>query len=496
MRTRSYIIVLLLLGPASICAQDIPIWARHLPDLPAHPGFYQGVGSARSSGDADADWAAASGRARAQILQQIRVVVNNKVVSKIEENSSAEKTSITEAFSATTDQIATGTLENIPTERWYDEDNKILYAYASISKMDVDEKFEEVLNSATASARVYHDAAARALAAGDAYLALSSYAQAIKGVTLAEIYLNKTIIGDVQGNKQKVPVLPVLQSEMCSLLNSMKFQVVSGNDQQAERGRGLPVPLSGKVVVRNAAGDLPVSNAMLAAAFVPPAAGSLSPISHTDEQGNFQFSATEITGGDAVNKIRVSIVLPGFDILAEKLPDATRCLASANTDFTFRLKTRANMTVAMHITEYNLSKKRSKSSVQEEIQKQLLSDRYTILEESQVLQRVSEDKLSSAAQSGDFHSVVTELSRIADVIVVGVVSTEQRTNPTPGIYFSSGTAVVRAIDAKSGQVLASVSLDNEKEGGGSYEVAGMRLLQKMGKKIGEELKSSFEGVMK
>ena len=489
-------IVLLLVLVSALQAQDTPPWARHLPDLPARPGFYQGLGSARSSGDADADWSAASGRARAQILQQIRVVVNNKVVSKIEENSSAQKSSITEAFSSTTDQIATGTLEKVPVERWYDEENKILYAYAFISKLEVDEKFDEVLDAATASARVYHDAANKALSGGDAYLALNNYLQAVKEVTIAELYLNKTITGDLDGSKRKVPVLPVLQSEMCSLLNSLKFQITGGSDQQAERGHGLSVALSGKIVVHSAAGDTPLRNAALTAAFLPPGAGTLSPLSRTDDEGNFQFSATEITGGDAVNKIRVSVALPGVDILAEKLPDAARCLSDASVDFTYRLKTRANITVAMHIVEYNLSKKRPKSSVQEEIQQQLLSDRYAILEESQVLKAVPEDKLTAAAQSGDFHTVVAGLAKIADVVVVGVVSTEQRTNPTPGIYFSSGTAVVRAIDAKSGQVLAAVSLDNEKEGGGSYEVAGMRLLQKMGKKIGEELKNNFEVVMK
>jgi hypothetical protein len=495
MRTILHILFLFLMVPV-LHAQEVPVWAKHLPDLPARPGFYQGLGSARSSGDVDADWAAASGRARAQILQQIRVVVNNKVVSKIEEKTSAEHASITEAFSSTTDQIATGTLENVPTERWFDEENKMLYAYAFISKLEVEEKFDEVLNTATASARVYHDAATKALAGGDAYLALSSYLQAIKGVTLAELYLNKTITGDIQGTKQKVPVLPVLQSEMCSLLNSLKFHITGGNDQQAERGRGLPVPFSGKVVVRSSTGDAPLRNAALITAFVPPGAGTLSPVSRTDEEGNFQFSVTEVRGGDAVSKIRVTVALPGVEILAEKLPDATRCLSDTYVDYTYRLKTRANITIAMHIVEYNLSKKRAKSSVQEEIQKQLLSDRFAILEESQVLQAVPEDKLTSAAQSGDFHTVVAGLSRIADVVVVGVVSTEQRTNPSPGIFFSSGTAVVRAIDAKSGQILASVSLDNEKEGGGSYEAAGMRLLQKMGKKIGEELKTNFEVVMK
>ncbi len=290
-------LALLLIFAPFLYAQEVPAWARRLPDLPARPGFYQGVGSARSSDDIDADWAAASGRARGQILQQIRVVVNNKVVSKIEEKTSAEQASITEAFSSTTDQIATGTLEKVPMDRWFDEDNKVLYAYAYISKLEVEEKFEEVLSAATASARVYHDAASTALGGGDAYLALTNYLQAIKEVMLAEIYLNKTVVGDIQGNNTKVPVLPVLQSEMCSLLNNLKFQITGGNDQQAERGRGLPVPFAGRVVVRSAAGDTPVRNAVLGAAFLAPGAGTLSHLSRTDEEGNFQFSATEVTAG-------------------------------------------------------------------------------------------------------------------------------------------------------------------------------------------------------
>jgi hypothetical protein len=496
MKTIIHTAVVVLLLTSVLYAQDVPPWARHLPDLPSQPGFYQGLGSARSTGDAEADWAVASGRARAQILQQIRVVVNNKVVSKIEERTSARQSSITEAFSSTTDQIATGTLENVPTERWYDEDNKTLYVYAYISKLEVESRFEEQLAAATASAKVYHEAATTALASGDPYLALSDYLQAVKGVVLAELYLDKTITGDLRGTKEKIPLLPVLQSEMCSLLSNVKFQVTGGDEQQAERGRSLSTPMTGAVLIRTATGVVPMRNAVLTAAFVPPGTGTLSPVSRTTDEGKFQFSVTEVTGGDAVSKIRVGIALPGVNILAEKLPDAVRCLSDVYLDFTFHLKTRANVTVAMHITEHNLSKKRAKSSVQEEIQKQLLGEKYTILEESQVLQAVPEEKLSAAAQSGDFHTVVAGLSRIADVVVVGLVSTEQRTNPTPGIFFCSGTAVVRAVDARSGQILASVSLDNEKEGGGSYEVAGMRLLQKMGKRIGEELKSTFDTVMK
>ncbi len=493
----AYCAILVFFTVCPLRAQDIPSWARHLPDLPSRPGYYQGLGSTHSSGDADADWTAASGHARSQILQQIRVVVNNKVVSRIEEKPSAEQlSSVSDAFSSTTEQIATGTLEGVPMERWFDDDNKVLYAYACISRLEIETKLEEALDEASSSAQVYHSAAAKALRDGDGYVALSNYLQAMKGVTLAELYLNKTITGDISGKGEKVPVLPVLQSEMCSLLGKVKFTITGGNDQQAERGRSLAGPLSGIVSMRTASGEVPLRNANLTAAFLPPGAGTLSPLSRTDEEGRFQFSVTEVTGGDAVSKIRVSVALPGMDVLSEKLPDAARGLSETSVDYSYHLKTRASVTVAMHIVEYNLAKKRPKSSVQEEIQKQLLTDRYVILEESQVLQAVPEEKLTAATQSGDFHSVVAGLSHLADVVVVGTVSTEQRTTPAAGIFFSSGTAVVRAIDARSGQILASVSLDNEKEGGGSYEAAGMKLLQKMGKRIGEELKDSFDNVMK
>ena len=79
-------------------------------------------------------------------------------------------------------------------------------------------------------------------------------------------------------------------------------------------------------------------------------------------------------------------------------------------------------------------------------------------------------------------------------MVVGLVSTEERARPVEGIFFSSGKAVVRAIDPRTGQVVASVALENEKEGGSSFQVAGMRLLQKMGKKIGRDLGDSINAV--
>lgn len=473
-------------------AQQVPRWARNLPDLPPMPLFYQGVGSANQTDDVDADWQKASGQARAQILQQIRVVVINNVTAKIEEKLSVKEASVTEAFSATTDQITAGSLENLVVERWYNEDQKKLYAYAHISRAEVEAKFEERLQSAVASARVFTDAATKAINNGNAFLALASYIDAMKVVTLAEVYLNKTLYGDVQNSGKKTPLLPSLESSVCGLLSKFKFLMTGGNDQLAERGRALQSPLTGRLMFEST----PVKNASLSVTFIGPAKGQLSAISNTDEEGRFRISVNEITSGEAVNKIRVSPGVSGFDVLAERSPSAGRCLSDTYADFTFKLKTRANVTVAMHIVEYNLTKKRAKSSVQEEIQKKLLGDRYAIVEESKMMRLVSDEKLTSAIRSGNFQPVISALSKTADIVVVGLVTTEQRTNPAAGIYFSNGTAVIRAIDAKNGQILASVSLDNEKEGGGSYEIAGVRLLQRLGKKIGEELKTNIDEALK
>jgi hypothetical protein len=241
---------------------------------------------------------------------------------------------------------------------------------------------------------------------------------------------------------------------------------------------------------------VPAKNVALAVTFISPAAGSIAAISKTNERGEFQLAVTEVTAGDAVNTIRVGIALSGIDLLSTKLSDALRCLAQTYVDFTFKLKTKSNITIAMRILEYNLSGKRAKSSVQEEIQKKLIDDRYTIREESAVQKLVRDDKVDAAVRSGDFHTIVAGLSHVADIVVVGLVTTERRTNPSPGIFFCGGTAVIRAIDTHTGQVLASVSVDNEKDGGGTYEVASVRLLQKLGRKIGEELKAGIDSALK
>jgi hypothetical protein len=115
-----------------------------------------------------------------------------------------------------------------------------------------------------------------------------------------------------------------------------------------------------------------------------------------------------------------------------------------------------------------------------------------VIEESKITGSVSEATVSTAISSANYHEVTRLLAPIADVVILGQVTAEERSSPYPQMFFSSGRAVIKIIDCKSGLVLGGVNLENEKEGGSTYETAGARLLEKMGKKIGEQTKTEMD----
>ena len=122
----------------------------------------------------------------------------------------------------------------------------------------------------------------------------------------------------------------------------------------------------------------------------------------------------------------------------------------------------------------------------------MIGERYTIVEESQIFRKIPAKELSRAVEEGNFDPVISAVSDIADFVVVGIVTTKERSNPTPGIFFTTGSVTIRVIDVKSGKIIASAALDNEREGGNSYEVAGMKILQRLGRQVGEEIKASVD----
>jgi len=484
------LLFLFLALSSPVQGQEKPEWARHLPNLPSRPEHYQGIGIVSGSGDEGADWQKASDGARADIAAQIRVRIISTMTSKVEESSQDGKRSLNEVFQSVTQQIAEGTLEGLQIQRWYDRKNNVYYAYAAMSKRDVESKFNESLHNAVSSASQYYFAGQRAIMSDNPYLALTRYFEALKITVIAESYLNTSIRGDIDSSGSEKPLIPFLQNELCQLVGRIRFVVASGNDQEGEKGRMLLRPFVGRIVYGEA--SIPMKDALLAAAFVSPAEGKLSPELRSDEHGVFKVEVNEINEGEAVNKVRVSLVLKGLEILTAKMPDAVRCWKNNYVDFAFRLRVRTNVKIAVHILERRLGRINVKSSVQEEIQKKLIGGQYTLIEESRIHSVFPLARLNVAIEAGNFDAVVQALSPLSDVVIVGLADTKERSNPSPGIFFSTGSATIRVIDTRTGRIIASAALDNEKEGGNSYEVAAMKMLQRIGKQLGDEIKANVD----
>jgi len=476
--------------------QDVPSWASDLPNLPQRAGWYQGLGITKVTGDAAADWNDASGKARSQIASQIRVRISSTVTNAMHESASGTEMTLAAAFASTTEQITTATLEGIVLERWNDEDNGLLYAYGAISQAEVERRFRERMENAVAAARVFHDAAQKALQRNDPYTACGQLVEAMKVVSLAEASLERTLTASFDGRGAPVPALPALQSEVCGVLSKLQFEILGGDNQEAERSKALPQPLRGRLSYKSDHGSYPVNNALLTAGIVAPATGTVVSDVRTTATGEFTLPVQEILSGEATNRIRVTLGLQGVDVIAAQSPELTRCWSTAYVDFTFRMRSRTNIAVAIRILETNMGAPRAKSAVQEEIQKQLLGSRYTIVEDSKALSGLTPARVQQVLASGEYNELVAAVGKVADIAVLGEVSTSERSNPFPQMYFSAGRAIIRVIDCKTGLLLGNVNIEDGKEGGANYDQAGRKLLDKMGKSVAEsvlkEMKKALE----
>ncbi|MEK7250252.1 MAG: hypothetical protein AAB209_07510 [Bacteroidota bacterium] len=477
-------------------AQEVPPWAKHLPNVPNRPDLYQGLGAVSATGDVAADWQKATGQARADIVAQIRVVVSNAVVRKVEEVINVSETKLSDLFQTTTEQIAEGTLEGVEIQRWYDEKNSVYYAYAAVSKSEVERRFAERIENTVNAASIQYRAARKALEGSNVYFALTQLFEATKTIFLGESYLHKTLVADLAGNGTQMPSLAFLQSELCGVLSKLRFETVSGANQEGERDKALQQPLIGRVMYSGSDREVPMKSAPLTVSFVSPSRGKLTEEVQTDERGTFTIVVTDIQGGEAANNVRVKLALAGIEPLSQKLPEVTQCWTNAYLDIPFRLRVRTNINIAIHILENRLGKPQAKSSLQEEIQTQLIGGRYALVEESKVFGIIPQSTLNGAIESGDFDVVVKSLASIADVVIVGSASTKERSNPAPQIFFCTGSAILHVIDAKTGRLLANASIDGEKIGGASYEVASIKTLERLAQRLAAELKSKLDEALR
>jgi serine/threonine protein kinase len=131
--------------------------------------------------------------------------------------------------------------------------------------------------------------------------------------------------------------------------------------------------------------------------------------------------------------------------------------------------------IAVVIAELRLGKTVANSYVQGEISAELGTS-YEVVDAAALYATVPKQQLEKAIQSGGYISAAKRLSTVCEFVIVGTVSTEQKSNPFDGIFFCSGEANFTLVQTATGRVLATIAKTYDEEPGETYEDASRKLL--------------------
>jgi len=161
----------------------------------------------------------------------------------------------------------------------------------------------------------------------------------------------------------------------------------------------------------------------------------------------------------------------------------------------FEKETPSDVEVVVHLLEMDLDSLQARSSVQDAVKWELAQYGYSVVAEVAIYDVVSKRKLNEAVRAGDYTVVIRPLAKIADLIVIGLVATERRSNPREGIFFCSGRSDIQLVEARAAQIIGVVSSGIEEVAGETYNVASDRLIRQFTPTVATALKDTINLVL-
>lgn len=486
------------------CGKD---WIKTLPNMPKCNGYYQGLGGVAQSNNNSEDMKKAESEARAMIIRAIRSEITSKVTSVMEETTKGGATDYNETFSSVTESFSQETLKNLKVEFYTDKKAKKVYAYCEISIAEVERQFAERLRKAINVAKTYYMEAKKAENSGDYYLALTQYLEGAKEIVIAELINKEPIEGDIDGSGKNVSVRATFDTQLKNLLGKMRVEIVSGDMQRGVKGEPLGAPLVAKLVYDRGGSVVPVKNALLASYSVDPTVVKADETAKTDGSGIAQFTvhSVETVNPSGQNKVRVGLSVRDFEAFAQQLPGALEKARSVFKDFTFTAKGSAITKIVILIFEENIGKPQEKSIVEDAIVKQLATNKFKVIDKSEVFRAVNREAAKAAAESSNDDIVVKALQSVADVLVIGSVKAMESvggaSNPYGGGSSNRVSAwascSIRGIDLETGKIIAVSSKEQVKGiSVGAAEKAGIVALQNLSKEASAEILKGLSDALK
>jgi len=476
-------------------------WQKGLPNMPKRDGYYQGLGAVPSSKNQSDDASKAEGEARAMVIRAIRSEISSKVTNVMTETTKNGAGDYSESFNSVTESFSQETLKNLKVEFYIDKKAKKHYAYCEISIAEVERQFAERLKKAINVAKTYYLAAKQAEANGDCYLALTQYLEGAKEVVIAELINKEPIEGDIDGSGKKVSVKATFDSQLKSLLGKMSIEIGSGDAQKGTKGEPLAQPLVAKLTCDNN----PVRNANLVAAAVQPTVIKIDDGAQTGSDGMASFSvhSVETVNPSGINKIRIGLNMKDFNAFAQQLPGAVEKAKLIFKDFSFSAKGSAITRIVILIFEENVGREQTVSIVEGDIVKQLVSNKFKVIDKSEVYKAVSKEQAKASATSSNDDVVSNALKNVADVLIIGSISAKESEGGTVNPYGGTSNqksawagGSVRCLDLENGKIIANSEKQGVKGIQLSVEKAGIIALQNLSKQVSKEILDGLNQALK
>ncbi len=486
------------------CGKD---WVKTLPNMPKCNGYYQGLAGTPTSNNNSEDMKKAESEARSMIIRAIRSEISSKVTSVMEESTRGGATDYNETFSSVTESFSQETLKNLKVEFHTDKKSKKVYAYCEISIAEVERQFAERMKKAINVAKTYFLAAKSAETSGDYYLALTQYLEGAKEIVIAELINKEPIEGDIDGSGNKVSVRATFDTQMKNLLGKMRVDMVSGDMQKGVKGEPLAAPLVAKLVYDKAGSVIAVKNANLASYSVAPTVVKADEASKTDGAGTAKFTvhSVETVNPSGQNKVRIGLNVSDFEAFQQQLPGAVEKARLVFKDFTFTAKGSAITKIVILIFEENIGKAQDKSIVEDAILKQLTTNKFKVIDKSEVFRAVNREAAKAAAESSSDDVVANALKTVADVLVIGSVKAMESVGGSSNPYGGGSSnrisawanCSIRAIDLETGKVIATSSKEQVKGiSVGAAEKAGIVALTNLSKEASTEILNGLNAALK
>lgn len=481
-------------------------WKKGLPNMPKRDGYYQGLGAIPVTNNQSADAQKAEQEARAMVIRAIRSEITSKVTNVIEETTKNGATDYAESFNSMTESFSQETLKNLKVEFYIDKKSKKHYAYCEISIAEVERQFAERLKKAINVAKTYYQAAKAAEASGDYYLALTQYFEGAKEIVIAELINKEPIEGDIDGSGKSVSIKATFDTQLKNLLGKMRIDIVSGDGQKGNKNEPLAQPLIAKLVYDKSGSVMPVKNATLVAAAVAPTGVKVDDASKTDGSGNANFTVHSVdnVNPSGTNKIRVGLNAKEFEAFAQQLPGAVEKAKLVFKDFSFSARGSALTRIVILLFEENMGKEQGVSIVEGDIVKQLVSNKFKVIDKNEVYKAVSKEQAKASAESSADDVVSNALKTVADILIIGSVKAVESEGGSSNPYgggtsnrksaWASGS--VRCIDLENGKIIANSEKQGIKGIQLSLEKAGIMALQALSKETSKEILDGLNQALK